>query len=101
MTENEKLEIIARAICGSNPDMPVTLNGQHIKNWKVYDSHARRAMAAWATIDAMEKNRQRTTAPNVLNVQRRIFLPESDDNSPIQTPAPPEPKVSKRDLQLD
>ena len=99
MTEKEKLEIIARAICGSNPDMPVTLDGQHIKHWEVYDPHARRAMAAWATIDAMEKNRQRPTAPNVLNVQRKIhFLPEPDD-SPIQRPS--RPKVSKRLIQLD
>ena len=104
MTENEKLEIIARAICeasgyGADPDRDVPLGGGRLgKRWELDLLKARAAKAAMVAIDAIEIS-QRTTAPNVLNVQRKIhFLPEPDD-SPIQRPS--RPKVSKRLIQLD
>ena len=66
MTEEEKLEKIARAICESyslNPDTPMTKNDPVTGRWEMYKDQAQAAMAAQADIDAIEKNRQRTTAP--------------------------------------
>ena len=84
MTEDERLEIIARAICeasgyGADPDRDFRLNdGRWGKRWEFDIPKARAAKAAMAAIDVMEKNRQSTSEPEnydrMLYPQRRIFI---------------------------
>ena len=76
MTENEKLEIIARAICESyrlDPDTPMTVNDPPTKRWEMYKPQARAASDGMAEIDAKEKNCQRTTLPQPIG-KRKIQL---------------------------
>ncbi len=81
MTENEKLEIIARAICeasprAGNPDRGYWLlsEGRKGKRWEDDLPKARAAMAAMTDIDAKEKNRQSTSGDPLSPGKRAIQL---------------------------
>ncbi len=82
MTEDEKLEIIARAICeasgyGADPDRDIRFtDGRPGKRWELDLPKARAAKAAMARIDAMDRNRR--SAPDghdsLLHPRRRIWF---------------------------
>ncbi len=87
MTENDKLERIARAICvasgyGADPDRDIQLgDGRSGKRWEHDIPKARAAMDAMDDIDAMEKNCQ-TTAPFSYTGKRLITLGDELDEEP-------------------